>query len=216
GPPSGHTPGVSIRACESGPCRGPQGTRRLRRLAGVRRSRHKPRRSEETHFLRRGPSWPCSGFSVFLDLTKPFLMPHFRPRFQPAGAYCQGIRVRLADVLLVANRQRIAKFGGSFIRHRITHLNVGRSRHFRRRLVAVPACIAGRERRKRVRPEAGDRETQREFSRAICGVSHVVTGTDARMQAAEEREQTCAKVSPTAFASATNRSDALALRGDKY
>jgi hypothetical protein len=28
-------------------------------------------------------------------------MPHFRPRFQPAGAFCQGIRVRLADVLLV-------------------------------------------------------------------------------------------------------------------
>ena len=67
----------------------------------------------------------------------------------------------------------------------------------------------------RVRPEAGDRAAQREFSRAICEVSHLVTSTDARMQAAEEREQTSAKVSRTAFASATNRSDELALRGDK-
>ncbi len=81
-------------------------------------------------------------------------------------------------------------------------------------MVSPEPC--GRERRKRVRPKAGDRETQREFSWAICNVSHVITGADARMQAVEEREQTSAKVSRTAFASATNRSDALALRGDKY
>ena len=66
---------------------------------------------------------------------------------------------------LVANRQRIAKSGGSFIRHRITPLKVGRSRHFRRRLVAVQACIAGRERRERVTPQAGDWAAQRVFSR---------------------------------------------------
>ena len=66
---------------------------------------------------------------------------------------------------LVANRQRIASSEGLSIRHRITPLNVGRSRHLRRRLVAVPACIAGRERRGRVAPEAGGRAAQRVFSR---------------------------------------------------
>ena len=65
----------------------------------------------------------------------------------------------------VANRQRIASSEGLSIRHRITPLNVGRSRHLRRRLVAVPACIAGRERRGRVAPEAGGRAAQRVFSR---------------------------------------------------
>ena len=64
-----------------------------------------------------------------------------------------------------ANRQRIAKSGGSFIRHRITPLNVRRGRHIRRRLVAVPTCTPGGERHRRVAPEAGDRVVQRVFSR---------------------------------------------------
>ena len=46
---------------------------------------------------------------------------------------------------LGADRQRIANSGGSFIRHRITPLNVSRSRHVQRRLVATPACTARRE-----------------------------------------------------------------------
>ena len=66
---------------------------------------------------------------------------------------------------LGANRQRIAKSGGSFIRHRITPLNVRRGRHIRRRLVAVPTCTPGGERHRRVAPEAGDRVVQRVFSR---------------------------------------------------
>ena len=65
-----------------------------------------------------------------------------------------------------ANRQRIASSEGLSIRHRITPLNVGRSRHLRRRLVAVPACIAGRERRGRVAPEAGGRAAQAQCSPA--------------------------------------------------
>src|SRR5262249_25887353 len=44
-----------------------------------------------------------------------------------------------------ADRQRIANSGGSFIRHRIPPLNVSRSRHVQRRLVATPACTARRE-----------------------------------------------------------------------
>jgi hypothetical protein len=59
-----------------------------------------------------------------------------------------------------ANRQRIAKSGGSFNRHRITPLNVRRGRHIRRRLVAVPTCTPGGERHRRAAPEAGDRAAQ--------------------------------------------------------
>ncbi len=54
------------------------------------------------------------------------------------GWYPNGRHVRENE--LGAIRQRIAKFGGSFIRQRITPLNGGRSRQFQRRLVAVPTC----------------------------------------------------------------------------
>ena len=56
-----------------------------------------------------------------------------------------------------ANRQRIANSGRSFLRHRITPLNVSRSRHVQRWLVAVPANTAGRERCGRMAPQGGDR-----------------------------------------------------------
>ncbi len=56
-----------------------------------------------------------------------------------------------------ANRQCIANSGRSFLRHRITSLNVSRSRHVQRWLVAVPANTAGRERCGRMAPEGGDR-----------------------------------------------------------
>src|SRR5512135_1373266 len=99
---------------------------------------------------------------------------------------------------------RIGYMSRSFIRHRITPLNVGPSRHLRRRLVAVPACIAGRGRREPVTSEARDRAAHRLFFPAICEVSQRATGTDAWTQAADEREQTSAQVSPTAVATATN------------
>src|SRR5512135_1570180 len=101
---------------------------------------------------------------------------------------------------LRAIRQRIAKFGGSFIRQRITPLNGGRSREFRRRLVAVPTCCR-RSGATRV-IDAGDQgsgNAARVFS-AIREVSHGVTGTEARTQTAEGWEPTSAQVSRTALA----------------
>ncbi|HMB04885.1 MAG TPA: hypothetical protein VKP69_14240, partial [Isosphaeraceae bacterium] len=64
-----------------------------------------------------------------------------RKRLNILGAYCPD-----DCTAPLANRQRIVQSGWCFFRHRITPLNVGRSRHFRRRFRAVPACIAGRER----------------------------------------------------------------------
>ena len=114
-----------------------------------------------------------------------------------------------------ADRQRIAKFGGSFIRHRITPLNVSRSRHVQRRLVAVPVSTAGRERRERMTLAGGDRGARRLFSRPIRGVSDIVTSANSWTPAAEERERTSPQASRTAWTSATNLSDALSARGDK-
>src|SRR5512135_2108952 len=92
------------------------------------------------------------------------------------------------------------KFGGSFIRQRITPLNGGRSRQLRRRLVAVPTCCR-RSGATRV-IDAGDQgsgNAARVFS-AIREVSHGVTGTEARTQTAEGWEPTSAPVSRTALA----------------
>ncbi len=56
---------------------------------------------------------------------------------------------------LIANRQLIAKFGGSFFRHLITPTNGGRNRHIRRQLVSVPPCTGRRERPRGVASEVG-------------------------------------------------------------
>src|SRR5512135_1036192 len=68
-----------------------------------------------------------------------------------------------------ANRQRIVSSRGSFFRHRITPTNVGRNRHWRRRLVSVPAGTAHREQRRGVKTEAGGgaarRASPRQFLR---------------------------------------------------
>ena len=66
---------------------------------------------------------------------------------------CQG--VIFVSVELVANRQLIAKFGGSFFRHLITSTNSGRNRHIRRQLVSVPPCTGRREHPRGVASEAG-------------------------------------------------------------
>ena len=59
------------------------------------------------------------------------------------------------DGTLGANRQLIAKFGGSFFRHLITSTNGGRNRHIRRQLVSVPPCTGRREHPRGVASEAG-------------------------------------------------------------
>ncbi len=56
---------------------------------------------------------------------------------------------------LSANRQLIAKLGGSFFRHLITPTNGGRNRHIRRQLVSVPPCTGRREHPRGVASKAG-------------------------------------------------------------
>jgi hypothetical protein len=68
-------------------------------------------------------------------------------------------------------------------------------------------------------PGSGDRgrwwgSTAR-VSPPIHAVSRVATSSASRTQPAEQRERTSAGTSRTAVASATNRSDALSVRGDK-
>ncbi len=78
---------------------------------------------------------------------------------RPIGvcAFCGKTAELQESHILPANRQRIANPGGSFLRHRITPLNVSWSRHVQRRLVAVAANTAGRERCGQMAPEGGDR-----------------------------------------------------------
>ena len=77
--------------------------------------------------------------------------------------------IREVTPSLSANRQRIVSSGGSFFRHRITPTNVGRNRHWRRRLVSVTAGTAHREQRRGVKTEAGGgaarRASPRQFLR---------------------------------------------------
>ena len=116
----------------------------------------------------------------------------------------------------VANRQRIAWSGASFVRHRITPRNVGLNRHLPRGLVAVPSPpppSGGIALECSTAPVVVPRNTR--FSRRFAGFSVEPPASARRRHQPGECESMGAQVPGAAFACISKLSDALSVRGDK-
>jgi hypothetical protein len=131
-----------------------------------------------------------------------------------AGPAGRAMRGRVGGALR-AIRQRIANSRGSLIRHRITPLNVSRSRYVRRRLVAVPGGTARRQPAGRSALKGSFRVAGHRFSRPICELSDGVTAAGSRRRRWRNGSERAPERHERHWATATDLSDALAVRADK-